>query len=498
MKNNNIIVALLLCISLVGCVKLEEDTASILSISELKTEEDFDAALSPIFARIATANKDAHKRMTAAGADDLTTWNGGNKAPIRLFDGFGYGNGVGAELEWLTFYSWDPYWDVIYSANNVIVGAEKSTGEESVKNLAIANAKFARAISYFDLVRTFGGLPLILDLDADGSESRSTVLEVYEAIESDLLFAATYLPAPGAVSSIGKPSNAAAKAWLSSLYLTWGGWPVKDVSKYDLAASTAKEIIDLGYFELLPIDELWLLESENSKESIFSIQYSTGDNNFQLMPQSFLPHTAGGWSDFFAELDFYNRFPEGPRKEATFLDSITIREAGTLDPIETVHWTNSEATQRYNPVYRKYTESEVAGYDTKMVSFRALEFFRYAEVLLIYAEAQARSSTGATAASIEALNQVKRRAAGLPYLISNVSVDVATATPNEIVDESGWELAGEFKRWFDLVRTERVEEIAALRDPAEKVVLVGTPSKSHYLAPLPLKAVEGTNLIQNP
>ena len=73
-----------------------------------------------------------------------------------------------------------------------------------------------------------------------------------------------------------------------------------------------------------------------------------------------------------------------------------------------------------------------------------------------------------------------------------------SATPDEIVEESGWELAGEFRRWFDLVRTEKVEQIAALRDPSEKVVMVGTPGKQHYIAPLPLKAVTGTNLVQNP
>jgi starch-binding outer membrane protein, SusD/RagB family len=99
-------------------------------------------------------------------------------------------------------------------------------------------------------------------------------------------------------------------------------------------------------------------------------------------------------------------------------------------------------------MYKKFTISENLNYGDRVSGFRAIEVIRYAEVLLIYAEAQAR--IGENASSLEALNQVKRRAAGLPYLTPDPSVDVTTATPNEIIDEKGWELAGEYKRWFDL------------------------------------------------
>ena len=73
----------------------------------------------------------------------------------------------------------------------------------------------------------------------------------------------------------------------------------------------------------------------------------------------------------------------------------------------------------------------------RVTGYRAIEVIRYAEVLLIFAEAQAR--IGETAESLEALNQVRRRAAGLPYDVPVDTVDVATATVNEIIDEKGWE-----------------------------------------------------------
>ena len=96
------------------------------------------------------------------------------------------------------------------------------------------------------------------------------------------------------------------------------------------------------------------------------------------------------------------------------------------------------------------------------------------------------------------LNEVKRRAAGLPYDVPNASVDVAIATPNEIVDEKGWELAAENKRWFDLVRTERVAEMAAKRDPSEPVTLVRMPTEAQYIAPIPDGSISLSVLVQNP
>jgi starch-binding outer membrane protein, SusD/RagB family len=147
-------------------------------------------------------------------------------------------------------------------------------------------------------------------------------------------------------------------------------------------------------------------------------------------------------------------------------------------------------------MYKKYVFAEDLTFGDRPVSFRSIDIYRYAEVLLIYAEAQAR--VGENTSSIEALNQVKRRAAGLPYAVANGSVDVATATPNDIVDEKGWELAAEYKRWFDLVRTERVAEMAAKRDASEPVTLVRTPTSAQYIAPIPFGSISLSDLVQNP
>ncbi len=498
-KPIELIIILALIFSCNACIELEEDISSLLTIDRLETESDVTAALAPVYRRMANVYSTPHQqRMPTYGADDITTWWAGNKAPMRVFDRFDYGSGENSGIVWLPL-GWTGYWKVIYYANSLIEGLKSSTAPAEIVETADGEARFFRALAYFNLVRTWGGMPIILDgYIPTGDEERNTVLENYKIIEADLQIAITKLPGPAAVTNVGRVSSAAAKALLADLYLTWAGWPVKDESKYALAAGLAKEVIDLNHFALLDIDKLWLHESQNSLESVFSFQFSEIEGIQSGMPQAFSFHMARGWSDCYPELQFFNDFPAGPRKDATFVVDIPNRgivggAIVDLDP-PTKPWQESE---RLHPMYKKFTLAENLNYGDRLTGYRATEVIRYAEVLLIYAEAQAR--IGENASSLEALNQVRRRAAGLPYLLPDGSVDVTTATPNEIIDERGWELAGEYKRWFDLVRSERVEEIAAKRDPGEQVDLVRQPTKAQYITPIPAEAfLHGSKLTQNP
>jgi len=503
-KNPKLIRLMLLVIffTVNSCVDLEEDTSSIISIGNLTSEAEITSSLAPIYRAIYGAYTAVQQRTATYGADDLTTWWAGNKAPFRIYDRFDYGSGENADNIWLSGNAWDPYWNTIYYANSLIDGLKTSTAPEDIVSIAEGEARFLRGMSYFHLVRTYGGVPLILDgVIPTGEETRATVLETYKVIEEDFIKAVALLPDPASVSEPGRASSAAANTALAKLYLTWGGWPVKDDSKFALAATAAKKVIDLNYFELIPIEDLWKLESQNSLESIFSIQCSKEELIYNWLVQGFEFHQARGWSDAYPELQFFRDFPEGPRKDATFRTEIPVRTVvdGKIVDLGTVPWEESE---RFHPMYLKFTLSEdlVTGDGQKAyraTGFRAIEVFRYAEVLLIYAEAQ--THVGQNALALEALNQVKRRAAGLDYKTPNSSVDVTSATADDIVDEAGWELAGEMKRWYDLVRTERVEEIAAKRDPDEQVPLLRQPTKAQYISPLPTQAfLNGSKLTQNP
>ena len=482
-----------------SCSDLEEDRSGILSLANLRTEGDLVAALAPIYKQLQRCYERPHNmRTNTFGSDDLTTWWGGNKAPLRVFDGFNYGSGENADVNWLDW-DWNGFWKVIYYSNSLIEGLKTSTASKELKLVVEGEARFFRAYSYFHMVREHGNLPIVLDgITPTGDEVRATVLENYLHIEEDLLFAEINLPPPSGTSNVGRASSSAAKTLLADLYLTWAGWPVKDATKYAMAAMKAKEVMDLNYHTLLPIDELWLLENQNSKESIFSVQYSKAEDHRNGHPAATSFHMARGWSDMYPELQFFYDFPEGPRKDATFVTDIPNRgfAGGTIitkNP-PTVKW---EVSQRFHPMYGKFTASEDLTVVGRTMGYRAIELYRYAEVLLIYAEAKIASGQ-VDASAIDALNQVKRRAAGLDPLTPNISVDVNSASVNDIIDEKGWELAGEDKRWFDLIRSERLQEVISRRDPNEQVPLVRQPSKAQYITPIPAQAIITSKLTQNP
>ena len=488
-----------------ACFELEEDTSSILSLENLTDEGAINAALSPIYRQyMEVINAPHNHHITAYGADDITTWWAGNKAPLRVFDRFDYGDGENSDVLWLDL-SWSRYWKIIYYCNTLIEGLKTSTADPDFVAQADAEARFFRALSYFELVKRWGNLPVILEgMEPTGEEQRATVVENYAHIDADLKIAEVNLPDPGAVSAPGKVSKAAAKTLMADFYMVWAGWPVKDNTKYALAAQKAKEVMDMGYFELLPFDQLWTLENQNSRESIFSVQYSETEDIRCGFPAAFSFHMSRGWSDCYPERQFFYDFPEGLRKEITFYTDIPNRKfsGGLIIPSNppTKPWQEAE---RNHPMFRKFQLAERYDVNNRVISYRAVEVYRYAEVLLIFAEASARAAGGnANSEALLALNMVKRRAMGLPVDNPAPDVDANSATADDIMQEKAWEIAGEFgKRWWDLVRTEKVAEANSRRDPTEEVPLaidVSQISWKHYIAPIPYQAINTSKLEQNP
>ena len=89
-----------------SCSDLEEDRSGILSLENLQSEGDLVAALVPVYKRLQYSYRNPHfMRTNTFGSDDITTWWGGNKAPLRVFDSFNYGNGENADINWLD-YDW--------------------------------------------------------------------------------------------------------------------------------------------------------------------------------------------------------------------------------------------------------------------------------------------------------------------------------------------------------------------------------------------------------
>ncbi len=408
---------------------------------------------------------------TAMGGDDLTTLVVGNKEDYRQFDQFNVTN-LNAKISQI----WNGCYKTVQGANNVIDNYKNVSGDQTTVTQIAGEAYFLRALSYYWLVREFGRIPIIktsVYSESLLSIERSDPKVVYDLIISDLSNAESMLG--NTKRDPGRPNKGSATALLSDVYLTMGGWPIKDASKYALAAAKAKEVIDkkatYGFDLVKEIDTLWSGASSciGTSEEVMSFhtsdQYGGSANAFWAV--SGTPGEAGGWDDYFAEIGFYNRFPEGKRKDATFLTQWTT-STGT-----TIQWQNSVAR---HPYYKKFQTRK--GY---YMSSMPVHILRYAHVLLNYAEAQARSAGTPNASAYEALNAVRTRAGLAP--LSGLSNE---AFIKAVVDERAWEFAGEWTRWFDLVRLEMVE---SANSPSNKDVNdlkpIGTITKANYTFPVP-------------
>ncbi len=326
---------------------------------------------------------------------------------------------------------------------------------EDTKNQLVAETRFLRALFYFNLVRIFGDVPLvsteIKSIEASYEIGRSPINEVYQLIEADLLFAAAHLPASYPASDVGRPTSGAAKGILGKAYLTQ--------KKFAEASQVLKEVIVSNQYELLSdFNDLWKVENKNHKESIFDIQFkkqasvNTGSN----YSARFTPYLSGvaligfettnGGCNTPTE-DLLNTFSNDDlRKKASVAEGYTDQNGNYVSGLSGRH------TRKFLGPYTNGQRAE----DNWPV-------LRYADVLLMYAEALNEQSFQPGGEAFTYLNQVRRRA-GLLAAVGNSSEEgVLVASQEEfrkfVATERRLELAFEGHRWFDLVRTGRALEV---------------------------------------
>ena len=401
--------------------------------------------------------------------------------------------------------AWEAHYTAINRANVVIDKATAASWlDEQSKQNYINEARFLRAYSYFNLVRYFGGVPIVLhDGDGEGAP-RNTVDEVYEQIVDDFT-AAEQLPANYSTRD-SKASSLAASALLSKVYLVWAQTS-SDQGKANknnylqLASDYAQKVIDSGKFHLLDkfIDN-WSVDKKNGPEHIFTFEHDRTVNGNTTGHCTF----ATNWSDtepvliatsdrYYLEMD-----PKDQRRNGSWAKSIINPNTGT-DFVFTI------------PRFRKYIDSlnfanpassgNAAGQSTNSI------VIRYGEVLLIKAEAE-NELNGPTAAAYDAINQIRRRAYWSPYL--NIQNTPSDGSPLELsgltqeqfrqaVRNERWkEFILEGQRWFDLVRWHILVKHVKANTPASEPLKLQNISKRNYLLPLPQdQLILNPNLTQN-
>ncbi|MCF8361276.1 MAG: RagB/SusD family nutrient uptake outer membrane protein [Prolixibacteraceae bacterium] len=499
MKKNYFIILLLAM--LVSCSEdfLEEQTYGLIRPDNyFTTTDDLEKGVNALYANLQKLYRETATYSTCMGGDDVTTLPGGNKGAWLQFDIFSaQDNNANMGNIWGICYASIKQANVIISSiDNIVEPSDQPSFLQNQKKRALGQAYFVRAMAYYHLVRTWNEIPLITELTIDYEVSPSQAADIYTLIVNDLtqaesLVPADYNTAPDASNhekntSFARATSGSVKALLASVYLTMAGYPIKDESKYALAAQKAKEVIEnadtYGYSLMENFADLWLFDNNLNSETVFGCYYNhkvgDGFNANMNAPLAYRPSDFGGWDDVFAEINFFNEFPEGPRKDATFITEGRASSSSSL-----LTWQEFESA---HPYYKKW--ADIPGYDPENMakwidwrSSRSAMVMRYAEVLLIYAEAKAMSS-GPDASAYAAINKVRNRA-GLEDLPIGLS---ATEFRNAVIDERKWEFAGNEPnaRWFDMVRTETVESATAKRHPNE-IPLVNQPGKDRYFAPIP-------------
>ena len=412
---------------------------------------------------------------------------------------------------------WEKAYDAINKANGIIENYHRAEGTLSDERLHYyaGQAHFVRAYLYFWLTRIFNDIPYVTTVRVDDKKLELTKsTDVYDHIVEDLKLAEQWLPNSwNGVDQVkhngGGITKNAAKATLASVYLFMTGYPVLKPEYYQLAKDKAAEIINSeaasGLRLLDHCAELWKPLPKLNDEIVFALVYDGIEDYNVAGPTYCRPTELGGWGGLCSEINYFVRFPEGERKDATYLYEFPMENRRlTLPWPEGKPMTTWEEIG-WRPFINKMWESEGTEGPTKWVipegiwrCARTNQMIRYAEVLLIYAEAQAMADGGPNGLAYECINRVRNRAyAGVGSTQRNLQPGLsATAFRDSVFVERGWEFAGlEYcSRWFDLVRLELVED--AIREFPQHSFLPGrnardgapirTPSKPEsYFHPRP-------------
>ena len=300
--------------------------------------------------------------------------------------------------------TWGGYYRGVFRANAAIQGIPTVPEmDEALRTRLIGENQFLRAYFYFFLVRAYGGVPLITEpLEPDEFEqTRATREETYALIESDLEAAVAALPEASqyAAGDAGRATKGAARSLLALVHLYQ--------DDYEAAYTAAKAVIDSGEYSLYPtFDGFFSTAGENSSESIFEVQaVSAAENNAgsqysQIQGVRGVPNLGWGFNQPSDQLE--NDFEPGdPRREATILFPWEQIPDGS-DRV--VYFSPQVQNQRYNQ--KSFETPDAAGdQGSSGVNIRRI---RYADVLLVAAEAAAR--TGRDGEAQQWLNAVRARA----------------------------------------------------------------------------------------
>lgn len=384
---------------------------------------------------------------------------------------------------------WKLLFKAINDANSLINKTtlpEDANAAKEYQNV-LGEAYFVRGFSYLYLVRLFGDVPLLLkEEDASNRMPRTSVAEIYgQAIIPSLQKAIEWLPATSRTNTPSAPTKWAAKLCLADAYMSMAGWPLKKNEYYAQAAQEAKDIIDNSGLQLTPeYADLWKEANKTqTNEVMFALIHSVADKNASQYGKSYYPsdYNPAGWADYYGTEEFYLNYPDDDRKAWNYMTEWDTKNG---------HVTYKESADKLPAISKYYDYNEGAPAKNQLSNGMTC-IYRYAEALLIYAEASTRATNSVSANATDALQQIQKRA-------GYADAQLTTTTNPEaflqaVSNERGWEFFAEMKRWFELVRLEKVSEVK----PAEWNNSL-FKAQNHYYMPIPYLQIPLAGWENNP
>lgn len=462
---------------------LVEDPTDRIAISNYyKTEEDAVSAVNAIYAHLNAQSSDTfggvyHSNfwiMVGLASDEMLNNHVGNAGADQLSN-FTYSPQNDIVLD-----VWKQHYKAITLANIAIARVPLIDMNETLRTRLTNEAKFLRGLLYFNLVRLYGKIPLLIEEEEPLRPEVAEVEAIYTQIIQDLTDAEG-LPADQS-DGRGRATSGAAKAILAKVHLTRG--------EYAASAAKSLEVISSGKYELWEdYVDVFKIANRGGKEAIFTVGFGDANGSIifweggqfhvrllptMLMSPGGITNNTLGWQiPTQALVDSYESGDE--RRGVSVFNQFNETVDGTAY--------NVPFDKYY---FRKYWDVTDPKEFTNEQTKQDFSVIRYSDVLLMYAEAL-NAQNGPTTEAYDALNEVRNRA-GLD--------DLDGLTKDEFMDavlqERKVELAAEGHRWFDLVRTNKLETLV----PVAKTGV--TPASRFNLFPIPQRERDlNSNLPQN-
>ncbi len=469
-------------------------------------QAELDMSVYALYAKVQAFQCNSNPMIVQCQGDDVTSTTGSNKPAYLSADSFEAPSDVKGLRD-----CWNRLYTIIQAANLIVFNAANAKTNQEEINIALGQAHYWRAFSYFSLVRVFGALPINLHNTPDNNTTPLTTVEdVYALILKDLA-TAEKCNLPTKYTATNRSINGqniyvsdqTVKATQAAVYMAMAGYPLNKTELYATAATKAKEVIDgvnSGKYPhglLADYADVYSYGNNQHFETLLGIDYnsipggwSEGDSQLSSCHQS--GKLWSGWGDFLAERRYWKNFPDGPRKDATYSKQILLNNKVPVDWWATTDGEayngKNAAAPDFRPMFVAFSVNKdasgapvAAPFDyTKpvwggMCINKRHHLIRYSEVLLWYAESAARSGSDLTAAKA-ALKQVRQRAYSDQAAVTAVDAMDAKQLAEAAYEEHGYEVAGYVlgmvTRRADEFRMNRLQENHAYRSGAQSDVLV--------------------------